>query len=303
MGNPIAKAVALPVCQYSESNSSLLFYNERTGSAITGILSSGKWQQKNMLTLPVGYTHAAASRDSLLLYNANRGTAETGTFKAGQYTRVNIYNTFNPGWHSVTATGDSALFYNKDNGHAGTGILWGGKYQHVRSYADFRVGWSSIAGSCDTMCFSRSWWKEIGKLEGGELAYGTLTYGLYKHVGNVPLPDGVWYAEGNWSAGGNLSAMAGTKDSLFGWWTLNATTNEQCFVVATAKDGKVGPLQTLGNTPGWHKVGRTADSLVFYKSDGVTATAYTATLTSGKYANVGPITNIQPGYSLIAGGV
>lgn len=84
---------------------------------------------------------------------------------------------------------------------------------------------------------------------------------------------------------------------------LNPVTNEQCFVAATAKDGHVGLLHVIGNTPGWHKVGRTSDSLLFYKSDGSIATAYGATLTGGAYSNIGPVANIQPGYSLIVGGV
>ncbi|MGW7460309.1 hypothetical protein [Streptomyces sp. NPDC054797] len=50
----------------------------------------------------------------------------------------------------------------------------------------------------------------------------------------------------------------------------------------------------------WDTVGRTADSLFFYKNDG---TAWISKLSGGDYANVGPLKDVSSGWSIIEGGV
>lgn len=290
----------------STPNNTLLFYNGTTGAAVVGTVKAGRWQQTAALTLPAGYSHAAASRDSLLLYNRNNGTGETGTFKDGQYARVNTRDDFAPGWQEVEASGDSVLFYNKQNGHADTGILTNGEYEHVQSYTNFKIGWESIAGSKDTMFFTDSWWKDPERIMAGELSYGSLKDGLYSHVGNVQLKDGVVFPGNVYDRNrghGGFGPMLGTEDSMFARTNLDPAQGTFLFTVAKATGGRVGQLQDIGTAGNWHKVGRTSDSLMFYKSDGTTATAFTGTLVGGNYTNIGPVPNIKPGYSLIEGGV
>jgi hypothetical protein len=289
----------------STPNNTLLLYKD-SGAAVVGTMTAGRWQQTAVITLPAGYSHAAASRDSLLLYNRGSGTGETGRFRDGQYARVKTYDDFGPGWHEVEASADSVLFYNKQKGHGVTGTLTNGKYERMQSSADFKVGWESIASSSDTMFFTDSWWKVPDEIMAGELSYGFLKEGFYTHVGGVQLKDGVVFPGGRYDqfqGHGGFGPMLGTKDSLFARTNLDPVEHTFLFTVARATGGSVGALQDVGTAENWQKVGRTSDSLFFYKYDDVSTMAFAATLTEGEYTNIGPVAGIGRGYSLIEGGV
>ncbi|MFJ7043833.1 hypothetical protein ACIQVC_10595 [Streptomyces sp. NPDC101112] len=269
---PTASA-ASSYCEDTTPNSSILFYKRSTGEAATGTLSDGRWQYKTAFDLPTGYTHAAASRDSIVLYNTDTGAGEAGTFESGRYEQVQSFDDFSRGWTHVEAAGDTVLFYNSRTGQGVTGTLTGGEYQHGQFYSTFSKGWSSIAASCDTAAFAA----------GNRLGFGTLQDGLYTHQGA--------------RNGAPLGTLTATEDSLL---ALARTGSRLQARVATATDGSVGTVRGIGTTGLWDKVGRTSDSLFFYKTNG---TAWTSTLTDGNYANVGSLANVSSGWTLIEGGV
>lgn len=274
---------ASPFCNQSTPNTSLFFYNKDTGSAGTATLAAGSYQYTGALNLPTGYTHAAASRDSLLLYNAGTGAGETGTFTAGRYSRVQSFNNFSTNWSLVEASGDSVLFYNSGNGHGITGTLQNGRYQEGRRYDNFSTGWAFIAASCDTAVATTS---RRGPVEFPEsnIGYGTLTGGVYTNVGNRDRD--VF-----------LGTLTATEDSVL---ATARTGSELRYRVASATDGTAGEFRDIGTSGVWDIVGRTADSLFFYKSDG---TSWISKLSGGNYANVGPLNEVSSGWTIIEGGV
>ncbi|MGV9248115.1 hypothetical protein [Streptomyces sp. NPDC003710] len=298
-------SAAMPTCASTRPNTSLLLYRSGTGAAVTGTLSAGHWQQTATLTLPTGYTSGAASRDTLILYNKNTGAGEVGTFVNGKYTRVTTYNNFSTGWTAITASRDSVLFYNSNNNHAGVGYLIHGTYQGMSSYNDLPgVHAANIASSCDTVSISSVSWKDVGYVMGNSLTYGTLEYGKYLDSRTRQLPDTVWKTDGTGTTnrGAGLGSLVSTRDSLLGSrvFDLKGTHDIQ---VATAQYGDVGPISDIGTTGDWQMIGRTSDSLMFYKTEGNVATAWTSTFTRGNHANVGPVAGLAPNYTMIVGGV
>ncbi|AZM90480.1 MULTISPECIES: hypothetical protein [Streptomyces] len=282
LAGPLQPAsAASPYCNQSTPNNSILFYKSGSGEAGTGTLTNGRWQYKEALHLPTGYTHAAASRDSLVLYNAKTGAGETGTFTNGKYTRSEKYDDFSKGWTFVEASGDSVIFY-KDDGHGVTGTLKGGLYRESRVYDNFSSGWGTMAASCDTLVAAARHgstefpWSNVG--------YGTLSGGVYTHKGGIPRDD-------------FLGELTATKDSLLSWARVGGGLE---FRVSKAVDGGGIAFRKIGTSGVWDKVGRTSDSLFFYKNDG---TAWTSTLVNGNYTNVGPLPQVSSGWTLIEGGV
>lgn len=263
-------------------NTTIMFYNGQTGAAGTGVLSRGHWTHRDTVTaIPAGYTHAAASRDTLLFYKKGTGEWESGTFTDGLYARRESGNAFSADWSHVEATADTVLFYDENTGHAASGHLTGGVYREVRGYDDFSLGWAGIAGSADTMAFAKN--VGHGDLPNYVLAFGSLTDGTYSHRGEIG--DAV---------GTDLTA---TTDSLL----LRATSpSSDSYQIAKMIGGTIGPVHDNGTSGHWDRIGRTADSLFFYKNDG---TAWTSTLSGGSYANVGPLPQVSSGWSIIEGGV
>ncbi|UQX03921.1 hypothetical protein [Streptomyces sp. RerS4] len=280
---PTTPAIASPYCDQTTPNTSLFFYKSGSGEAGTGTLSAGRWTYTGAQRLPAGYTHAAASRDSLLLYNAGTGAGESGTFTGGRYQRVQTYDNFSTGWTHLEASGDSVIAYNSATGHGGTGTLKNGRYQQVRSYDNFSKGWAFMAASCDTLVATTS---RRGSVEFPEsnVGFGMLQGGEYKHVANRDRD--VF-----------LGTLVATKDSVMG---MAKTDSQLRYRVTTATNGRVGEFRETGTSGLWNTVGRTADSLFFYKTDG---TAWTSTLTGGVYRNVGALDNVSSGWTLIEGGV
>ena len=261
-------AAASPYCTQATPNTSILFYKRDSGEAVTGTLAAGRWQHRDNLTgIPAGYTHTAASRDTLVFYNATTGAWQTGTFKDGVYATKEKGNGFATGWTHVEAAGDSVLFYNDKSGKGATGTLKNGLYREVRAYDNFSTGWQKIAGSCDTMAFAKN--VGHGDIPIYELGYGTLKDGIYTQVGFKKDP--------------SADDLIATKDSLFLRLTSYSGDSGQ---VATMTDGSLGDPRENGSSGHWDVVGRTADSLFFYKTDG---TAWSSTLSGGAYANVGSI--------------
>ncbi|WP_371618826.1 hypothetical protein [Streptomyces sp. NBC_00454] len=263
-----------PFCSQTVPNTSIFFYNKDTGSAGTATLSAGKYRFTGNFDLPTGYTHAAASRDSLLLYDADTGAGETGTFKAGRYSRVESYDDFSTGWSQIEASGDSVLFYNSDSGFGITGTLKNGKYREGRQYDNFSTGWTSMAASCDTLLATAD----------SNVGYGSLKGGVYTNVANR---DGDVF----------LGTLVATKDSVLG---LERDGSQLRYKMSTATNGKVGNFQQIGTSGVWDIVGRTADSLFFYKTDG---TSWISKLSGGHYANVGQLNEVSSDWSIIEGGV
>ncbi|MEU1183658.1 hypothetical protein ABZ464_39720 [Streptomyces sp. NPDC005820] len=261
-------------------NTSILFYRSDNGQAGTGTLSGGRWQAKATLRLPTGYTHGAASRDSLLLYNQGTGAGEVGTFTGGTYTRVKTYG-FAPNWTFIEASGDSVIFYNA-TGRGVTGTLKNGAFQQVRVYNDFSSGWGTMASSYDTLVAAARHgstefpWSNVG--------YGTLSDGVYTDKGSIPRDD-------------FLGELTATSDSALSWARAGG---ELEFRASKAANGTGISFQKIGTSGMWNKVGRTSDSLFFYKDDG---TAWTSTLVNGNYTNVGPLPQVSSGWTLIEGGV
>ncbi|MFF4115824.1 hypothetical protein [Streptomyces sp. NPDC001714] len=283
LAGPVTPATAAsPYCGRTTPNSSILFYKAGTGEAGTGTLSAGHWQYKAAFTLPANYTHAAASRDSLLLYNKNTGAGEVGTFKNGTYSRTRTFDNFSTGWTFVEASGDSVLFYNGDTGHGVTGTLENGRYQGVRTYDNFSKGWGTMASSCDTLVAAAG----QGPVEFPEsrVGYGTLEDGVYTQTGSIPRD-------------AYLGELTATKDSLL---SSAKSGGELTHRVSDATDGTGIDFREIGTSGVWEKIGRTSDSLFFYKNDG---TAWISTLAGGHYANVGALPNVSSGWTLIEGGV
>ncbi|GAA0594298.1 hypothetical protein [Streptomyces crystallinus] len=283
LAGPVAPASATsPYCDRTTPSTSILFYNADTGSAGTGTLSAGRWQYKAGFDLPTGYTHAAASRDSLVLYNADTGAAEVGTFRGGRYHRTRSYEGFSTGWTFVKASGDSVLFYNADTGVGVTGTLTNGRYREMRVYDNFSTGWDTMAASCDTLISAAR--HGSGDFPWSNVGYGTLAGGLYRDKGGIPRDD-------------FLGELTATKDSVL---SLARAGDELEFRVSRATNGSNIHFNKIGTSGIWEKVGRTSDSLFFYKSDG---TSWTSTLVNGTYRNVGSLAQVSSGWTLIEGGV
>ncbi|MFD0379555.1 hypothetical protein [Streptomyces sp. NPDC127112] len=282
ISGPATPASASESCPGTGGNTSIFFYQAGTGAAAAGYLSAGHWQSMGEFDLPSGYTHAAASHDSLLLYNQNTGAGEVGTFTYGGYSRTRTYNDFPKGWTQVEASGDSVLFYDAHTGHGVTGTLRKGKYRQLGVYNDLHKDWVTMASSCDTL---------TAAAQPGSAAYiwdkslhATLEYGEYEQRGNYLGED-------------PLGQLTATRDSVLSWAKSGGKLVLQA---GKATDGWVTHLSPVGTTTLWEKVGRTADSLIFYNSDG---TAATSTLVDGHYKSVGPLDDISPGWTLIEGGV
>ncbi|KJY46163.1 MULTISPECIES: hypothetical protein [unclassified Streptomyces] len=282
LAGPATPATAASAfCDRTTPSTSILFYKTGSGEAGTGTLSAGRWQYEGALDLPAGYTHAAASRDSLLLYDKNTGDAEVGTFRDGQYNRTRTFEDFSTGWTFIEASGDSVIFYNGNSGHGVTGTLKNGAFRQVRAYDNFSTGWGTMAASCDTLVAaarhgSSAPWSNVG--------FGTLKNGVYRDTGSIPKDD-------------YLGQLTATQDSVL---SLAKTGGQLEFRVSDATDGSGIDFRKIGTSGIWDKVGRTSDSLFFYKNDG---TAWTSTLVNGDYANVGPLPDVSSGWSLIEGGV
>ncbi|MDD9376078.1 hypothetical protein M8Z33_05220 [Streptomyces sp. ZAF1911] len=270
-------------CTQTAPNASILFYDEQTGAAVTGTLAAGRWRHRAAFTLPEGYTNAAVSRDTLLLYNRYTGAGESGTLTAGKYTRVKVFANSLKGWFSVAASGDSVLFYDESTGRGVTGNLKNGAYRQVRTYDDFGKGWVGTASSCDTMVFEKGTGETIEDYR-SDLAYGKLQNGVYTPMGSK---DGEEY----------LGSLTATKDSVL---AFAATDTEFFFNVGTATDGKVSAFSNNGGSSIYDNVARTADSLLFYKSEG---TSWTAKFSGGHLASVGPLAGLSSHWSIIGGGV
>lgn len=278
-------------CAQTAPNSSMLFYRELTGAAVTGTLEAGRWQQKAALTLPDGYTSAAVSRDSLLLWDAFSGKGESGTFTEGKYTRVKAFDDDAlDGWHSVTASGDSVVLHKQFSDRVVMGSLKNGVYQQVREYGDIGKDWWLVGSSCDTMVIVESTEETAGDFR-LSLTYGTLQNGVYTQVGSR---DEDTYLTDLVEENGDLIA---TKDSVM---AFSETNTDFVSKVGTATDGKVNALRDGGTSTPFETVSRTADSVIFYKFDGV---ARTATLSGGQFAVVGPLAGMAKGWGIIAGGV
>ncbi|MEU9374598.1 hypothetical protein AB0D94_12630 [Streptomyces sp. NPDC048255] len=279
-------------CARTAPNSSILFYRELTGAAVTGTLEAGRWQQKAALTLPDGYTSAAVSRDSLLLWDAFSGKGESGTFTEGKYTRVKAFDDDAlDGWHSVTASGDSVVLGELSGDGVVMGSLKNGVYQQVRDYGDIGEDWWLVGSSCDTMVIVESTEETAGDFR-FSLTYGTLQNGVYTQVGSR---DEDAYLSDLVAMNGDLIA---TKDSVMA--AFSETKTEFVSKVGTATDGKVSALRDGGSSARFETVSRTADSVIFYKAGG---TARTATLSGGQFAAVGPLAGMAQGWGMIAGGV
>ncbi|WP_412078113.1 hypothetical protein ACLF6K_29360 [Streptomyces xanthophaeus] len=284
-------SAASEFCARTAPNSSILFYRELTGAAVTGTLEAGRWQQKAALTLPDGYTSAAVSRDSLLLWDAFSGKGESGTFTEGKYTRVKAFDDDAlDGWHAVTASGDSVVMHKQFSDRVVMGSLKNGVYQQVREYDDIGKDWWLVGSSCDTMVIVESTEETAGDFR-FSLTYGTLQNGVYTQVGSreedAYLTDLV-------EMNGDLIA---TKDSVM---AFSETDTDFVSKVGTATDGKVSALRDGGTSAWFETVSRTADSVIFYKADGA---ARTATLSGGQFAAVGPLAGMAKGWGMIAGGV
>ncbi|MEU3724636.1 hypothetical protein [Streptomyces sp. NPDC031705] len=282
LAGPVTPAsAAAAFCDRTTPSTSILFYKAGTGEAATGTLSGGHWRARATLRLPAGYTHAAASRDSLLLYDKSTGAGESGTFTGGTYTRTR-HHAFAPGWTFVEASGDSVLFYDGTNGHGSTGTLKNGAFRQVRAYDNFSPNWGTMAASCDTLVSAARHggpefpWSNLGA--------GTLTGGVYRHRSEIPRGD-------------FLGELTATDDSVLSWARVG---RELRFGVSEATDGTGVSFRRAGTSGIWDKVGRTSDSLLFYKNDG---TAWTSTLVGGAYTNVGPLPHVSSGWTLIEGGV
>lgn len=280
---PVSPASATSsYCDQTRPSSSMLFYNADSGSAATGTLTGGHWQQKAEFDLPTGYTHGAASRDTLVLYNKDTGAGEVGTLQGGRYHRTQSYDNFSTDWTFVKASGDSVIFYNGDTGHGVTGTLQHGAFRQVRVYDNFSTGWGTMAASCDTLISAArhgsgdSPWSNVG--------YGTLTGGVYRDKGAIPRDD-------------FLGELTATKDSVL---SLARADDELEARVSRATNGSGIDFNKVGTSGIWEKTGRTSDSLFFYKDDG---TAWTSTLSHGRYANVGALAQVSSGWTLIEGGV
>ncbi|MFB7467531.1 hypothetical protein ACFCZ1_29255 [Streptomyces sp. NPDC056224] len=283
LAGPVTPATAASTyCNQTTPSTSILFYKSGSGEAGTGTLSDGRWQYKSAFNLPAGYTHAAASRDSLLLYDKNTGDGEVGTFTGGRYTRTRTFDNFSTGWTFVEASGDSVIFYNGSTGYGVTGTLKNGTYRQVRTYSDFSTGWGTMAASCDTLVAAARHgstefpWSNVG--------YGTLQGGVYTDTGSIPRDD-------------FLGQLTATEDSVL---SLARAGDGLEFRVSEATDGSGIDFRKIGTSGLWDKVGRTSNSLFFYKNDG---TAWTSTLVNGNYTNVGPLPQVSSGWSLIEGGV
>ena len=278
---PGSASAESPACTQMAPNTSMFFYKKSTGDAGTGTLAAGRWQYRGVQTgIPAGYSHAAASRDSLVLYNTDTGALETGTFINGVYTR-SVAGHGATAWTHVEATGDSVLFYNAATGRAASGTLRNGAYRELRAYDNFSKGWASIAGSCDTIAFVKNVGK--GDLPNYELGYGTLRGGVYTMVG--------------FKSGMTANELVATKDSIM--LRIGSASGDSAQFASLA-GGSVGQPHSYGTSGHWDAVGRSADSLFFYKADG---TAWISTLNGNRYANVGPLGNVSPGWSIIEGGV
>ncbi|MEU3406429.1 hypothetical protein ABZ766_21160 [Streptomyces sp. NPDC006670] len=281
---PATPASASVSCFGAGGNTSILFYRAGSGSAETGTLSAGHWESNGAFHLPRGYTHAAASHDSLLLYNKITGAGEVGTFTGGEYARTRTYGDLPTGWTQVEASGDSVIFYNARTGHAVTGTLRDGKYQQVRTYDHFKQGWVAMAASCDTLTAEARPGSATFSWDASE--YGTLEGGVYGHTGSLFL------GEEN-----HLGQLTATRDSLLSWAKAAGKLELRA---GDATNGWISRFRGVGTTGPWEKVGRTADSLIFYDSDG---TASASTLVDGDYKSVGPLDDVSPGWTLIEGGV
>ncbi|WP_188272174.1 hypothetical protein [Streptomyces sp. CBMA152] len=282
LAGPVTPATATSsYCDRTTPSTSILFYNADSGSAATGTLSAGQWQQKAEFDLPTGYTHAAASRDSVVLYNKDTGAGEVGTLTGGRYQRHQSFDDFSTGWTFIEASGDSVVFYNGDTGHGVTGTLKHGVYRQVRVYDNFSTGWQTMAASCDTLLSAA---RHGGDVPWSNVGYGTLKNGVYTDTGSIPRADFL----------GDLTA---TKDSVL---SLAKAGGALEFRVSKATDGSGIAFNKIGTSGIWEKVGRTSDSLFFYKNDG---TAWTSTLVNGAYTNVGSLAQVSSGWTLIAGGV
>ncbi|CAM5415540.1 hypothetical protein SLAVM298S_01448 [Streptomyces lavendulae subsp. lavendulae] len=282
LAGPVTPASASASCFGTSGNTSILFYRTGSGSAVTGTLSAGHWESNGEFHLPRGYTHAAASHDSLLLYNKITGAGEVGTFTDGEYARTRTFGNFPTGWTQVEASGDSVLFYNGQTGHGITGTLRNGKYQQVRAYDDFKKGWVTMAGSCDTLTAAAR--PGAATFSWDKSEYGTLEGGVYGRRGSLVGED-------------HLGQLTATRDSVLSWAKAGGKLDLRA---GTATDGWVFHFRGVGTSDLWEKVGRTSDSLLFYKSDG---TASASKLVDGDYKSVGPLDDISPGWTLIEGGV
>ncbi|MFJ3519286.1 MULTISPECIES: hypothetical protein [unclassified Streptomyces] len=116
------------------------------------------------------------------------------------------------------------------------------------------------------------------------MGYGTLSGGVYTDKGSIPRDD-------------FLGELTATKDSVL---SLARSGGELEFRVSKAEDGGGISFRKIGTSGIWDKVGRTSDSLFFYKNNG---TAWISTHVNGNCTNVGPLPQVSSGWSLIEGGV
>ncbi len=250
-------------------NYSIFFF--QPGLAVTGTLKNGVFTQKKTFSTS-GWTAAAASRDTLLLYNAHTGKLKTGIFRGGVFTQKSA-RTMTKGWTTVTASCDTVLFYKRSTGAAFTATLKGG-VMGTRTNYGFSAGWDLIDASCNTAAL---------------LANGTTS------------ATGV----NGWLKGGKFTQTGGF--AVAPYTNLAHTDTSYLLYSSVSLSGIWGPsgggMEGLsGSASGfstWNLVAGTADSVLFYNSDGTEARV---TLKNGVYVNIGSGADFSSGWRIIVGG-
>jgi len=250
-------------------NYSIFIY--KPGTAVTGTLKGGVFKQKHTLSM-TGWEAAAASRDTLLLYNGHTGMIRTGTFDNGIFTAKAKYNVGGQ-WDHVLASCDTVMFYDSDSGAAFTATLKGGTLGPKTHYA-LDTTWDLVDASCDTVEFIRDGSPTIGVL------------GVLKS--------------------GKFTQSPGSFNISVSYWAMTHTASS-FLLMSRPSQGQWGPshngVATITNSANdfgpWDLVAGTADSVLFYESNGAWATV---TLVDGVYKNVNNGSSFSPGWTLIVGG-
>jgi len=260
---------SVPVDAALKPNYSIFFF--RPGQTVTGTLHNGLFAQKKSFSTS-GWTAAAASRDTLALYNSKTGKLKTGTFLNGVFTQKSV-KTIDTGWTTAAASCDTVLFYKRPSGAAFTATLKGGVMGKRTNYG-FSPGWDLIDASCNTATFlangSSSATGVNGHLKGGKFTqtggFAVAPYTNLTHTDNSYLLYSSKNLNGIWGpSGGGTEGLSGSA-SDFSTWDL---------------------------------VAGTADSVLFYRSNGTEARA---TLKNGVYALVGSGADFSSGWTIIVGG-
>ena len=253
-------------------NYSIFFY--KPGTAVTGTLKDGVFTQKQTPILLGKWTYAAVSGDSLLLYNARKARLKTGTFVKGIFTPVRTKR-FSAGWTHVAASCDTVLFYDRATGDAFAAPFTHGVLGTHTAY-QLSPGWDFIDASCDTITFLANNGTSNasgvnGTLKGGKFTEsgGSFVVAPYTHLTHT-----------------SDSYLLYSKDRGAGIW-------------GPSSGGTEGLSGSATDFSAWDLVVGTADSILFYRSDGLEARA---TLRDGAYGSVGSGDDFSAGWKIIAGG-